>query len=276
MVTATLNHQLWQPTVAPGSVVPVRASEVMASGKFLHLPYIGGENVSFKVMWRILGYAHLCQLNDGTFFTPTLRNLGLSGQAEDDAFKAFINALVIDNSTLTDDVVDQLINFYPANDPDNGAPFNTGDSLFDRAAAYYTDQNFVAVRRQFFQAAASLQPMFAYHFEEFVPGNDISVGGTPLYSLYEVVIIISPFSSQSRTRQSCSCSLVHLTGLQQLITIWQQRWEISISILLLISILDVCATFLGYHRRILIYALQLRGQRIRQISRLFYNSFATM
>ncbi|KAF4615680.1 hypothetical protein D9613_012495 [Agrocybe pediades] len=162
MVTATLNHQLWQPAVGPpGSIVPERASKVIASGNFLHLPYIGGTN-----------------LNEGTFFTTTLRKLGLSGDAETEAFKAFINGLVIDNSTLTSDVIDKLVSFYPANDPSLGAPFNTGDSLFDRAAAWYTDQNFLAVRRSFFQRASSLQPMFAYHFAEFIPGNDIAAGVT--------------------------------------------------------------------------------------------------
>ena len=67
--------------------------------------------------------------------------------------------------------------FYPANDPAEGAPFNTGDSLFDRGEAWYTDQTFLSVRRFFFQHASTKQPMYAYYFREFIPGTDIVKGG---------------------------------------------------------------------------------------------------
>ena len=46
LVTSTLNHQLWQPTIAPGSFAPVRASVKIASGDFVHVPVIAGTNVS--------------------------------------------------------------------------------------------------------------------------------------------------------------------------------------------------------------------------------------
>lgn len=89
----------------------------------------------------------------------------------------FIGHLVIDNSTLTTDVMNTFIELFPPNDPSNGAPFNTGDSLFDRGENWYTDQMFLSPRRLFFQHASALQPMFAYYFREFIPGNDISLGG---------------------------------------------------------------------------------------------------
>ncbi|KAH9481758.1 putative secreted lipase [Psilocybe cubensis] len=160
MVSATLNHQLWEPSTGPaGNIAFEPASKRINSGDFLHLPFIGGTNV-----------------NDGTMFSTTLFGLGLSGQAEDDAFKNFIFNLVIDNATLTNNVVDAFVSMYPANDPANGAPFATGDSLFDRAAAWYTDTMFVAPRRFFFQRAANLQPMFAYLFGEFIQGNNPELG----------------------------------------------------------------------------------------------------
>jgi hypothetical protein len=106
--------------------------------------------------------------------------LGLSGTEETAAFDSFIGRLVIDNSTLTTDVLDEFHALYPANDPSLGAPFATGDSLFDRAEAWYTDIMFLAPRRLFFQHGSSLQPMFAYYFGEFIPGNNISLGGTYL------------------------------------------------------------------------------------------------
>jgi len=45
-ISSTLNHQLWQPTIAPGSFAFVRASAKITSGDFVHLPMIAGTNVS--------------------------------------------------------------------------------------------------------------------------------------------------------------------------------------------------------------------------------------
>ncbi|KAJ7581661.1 alpha/beta-hydrolase [Mycena floridula] len=160
MITSTLNSQLWQPAVGPpGSLIPVRASERIQNGQFLHLPYIGGTNV-----------------NEGTTFSTSVRSLDLTGQSEVAAFDNFVGHLVIDNSTLTSDVLDEFHELWPANDPSLGAPFNTGDSLFDRAEAWYTDEMFLAPRRLFFEHGASLQPMFAYYFAEFIPGNNPALG----------------------------------------------------------------------------------------------------
>jgi len=105
-----------------------------------------------------------------------MRSLGLVGQAEETAFDSFVGHLVIDNTTLTTDVLDKFRTLWPANDSSLGAPFNTGDSLFDRSEAWYTDQMFLAPRRLFFKHAASHQPMFAYHFREFIPGNNAALG----------------------------------------------------------------------------------------------------
>ncbi|KJA16856.1 hypothetical protein HYPSUDRAFT_147181 [Hypholoma sublateritium FD-334 SS-4] len=160
MIESTLNSQLWQPAVGPaGSFVPERSSQRIKSGNFLHVPYLAGTNV-----------------NEGTTFSGSVRGLGLSGAAEQAAFINFIGHLVIDNSTITTDVYNEFVNLYPANDPAEGAPFNTGDSLFDRSAAWYTDEMFLSPRRFFFQHASSKQPMFAYYFREFIPGNNIANG----------------------------------------------------------------------------------------------------
>lgn len=100
----------------------------------------------------------------------------------------FIDRLAIDNSTYTSDVFDGIHSHFPADDSSLGAPFNTGDSLFDRAESWYTVQNYLGPRRLFFENAASRQPMFAYYFSEFIPGNNPDLGGTcsqdPLYYFY--------------------------------------------------------------------------------------------
>lgn len=116
-------------------------------------------------------------MNEGTIFSTSIRNLGLSGAAENAAFNNFIENLVIDNSTITNDVLNEFQNLFKANDPSNGAPFATGDSLFDRGEAWYTDNMFLGPRRNFVSQAADTQPIFVYYFQELIPGNDPTLGG---------------------------------------------------------------------------------------------------
>jgi hypothetical protein len=118
------------------------------------------------------------QVNEGTTFSGSVRSLGLSGAAETAAFDNFIGHLVIDNSTLTSDVITRFNQMWPANDSSLGAPFNTGDSLFDRAEAWYTDQMFLTPRRIWFDNASKVNAnMFAYYFRQFIPGTDPALGG---------------------------------------------------------------------------------------------------
>ena len=110
-------------------------------------------------------------------FSETLLDDPHPGITEDAAFDDFVGALILDNRTLTSDVLNKFNELFPANDSANGGPFNTGNSLFDRGEAWYTDNMFLAPRRLFFDKAASLQTLFAYHFTEFIPGNDRTLGG---------------------------------------------------------------------------------------------------
>ncbi|KAI0303618.1 alpha/beta-hydrolase [Multifurca ochricompacta] len=162
LIVSTLNHQLWQPTIAPGSFAPVRASAKIASGDFLHVPVIVGTNQ-----------------NEGTSFSTTLFGLGLSGNAEDTAFERFVRASQIDESKITQDTLEEILGYYPANTKQ--LLFSTGDSLFDRAAAWYGDSMFLATRRRFTAAAARVQPVFTYFFTEFIPDDSPKLGAQALF-----------------------------------------------------------------------------------------------
>ena len=119
------------------------------------------------------------QLNEGTGFSSSVANISHAGQTEDQAFNNFIGKLILDNTTLSPATLAGIDALYPANDPANGAPFNTGDSLFDRGEAWYTDNMYLSPRRWLFDHGPQLSsaPFFGYFFTEFIPGNAPSKGG---------------------------------------------------------------------------------------------------
>ncbi|TFY55647.1 hypothetical protein EVG20_g9245 [Dentipellis fragilis] len=158
MYDAVLNKLLWAAAPAPGNMVNEISSKRIAQGNFLHIPIIAGSN-----------------LNDGSMFSTSLSGLNLTGAAQDQAFQQFVLAGLIDTSRVTPDVLNEITQLYPANDT-IGAPYNTGDSLFDRGSAYYGENSYLAPRRRLFQAAAGKQDLWAYYFTEFLPGESKRLG----------------------------------------------------------------------------------------------------
>ncbi|KZV96659.1 alpha/beta-hydrolase [Exidia glandulosa HHB12029] len=169
MIKTVLNGQLWEAAVGgPNSFMPERPSARVASGRFLRVPYLAGTNN-----------------NEGTSFADTLLPTAIppttSLQIENANFEAYIRGLVLDGRTISGSTVRTIQSMYPKDDPENGAPFNSNSSLFDRGAAFYTDEMFLGPRRLFFDKAATVEdmgPLFAYLFMEFEPGADPMRGVT--------------------------------------------------------------------------------------------------
>jgi hypothetical protein len=76
---------------------------------------------------------------------------------------------------ITKGTLDDMVKLYPANMKQ--LRFSTGDSLFDRAAAWYADNMYLTPRRRFTATALRLPPVFIYLFEEFIPGDSSKLGG---------------------------------------------------------------------------------------------------
>ncbi|KAL0571661.1 hypothetical protein V5O48_010301 [Marasmius crinis-equi] len=168
MIANTLNRQLWQPTISPGTLWSTQASAKKKSGDFLSVPYLAGTNV-----------------NEGATYATDLRSRNLTGAAQEAAFDNYINRLhIIDNSSITQATLQEIHRLWAENDTTLGAPFNQGDSLYDRAAAWYRDEMYLAPRRLFFDYAAPKQDIYAYYFKEFLPGGDPTLGAEwPRYNL---------------------------------------------------------------------------------------------
>ncbi|KAH9920258.1 alpha/beta-hydrolase [Epithele typhae] len=138
----TLNGQFWQPAPGPpGSLITERPSQRVLSGNFLRVPILAGTN-----------------LNEGAGFSTSVANLTIPSDQEDARFDQFIKDLMIDPTPITQDLLDGIHQFYAANDSSLGA--------------WYTDNMYLAPRRLLFSKAAATQPIFAYFFKEFIPGED--------------------------------------------------------------------------------------------------------
>ncbi|KAI0317612.1 alpha/beta-hydrolase [Amylostereum chailletii] len=175
LIKATMNDHIWEPVLAAGNFISERSSVRIANGNFSRVPIIAGSN-----------------LNDGSRFSTTTRNQNLTGAAQDDAFSKYILAAsLIDTSKVTPDLLDKIHKVYPQNDTSLGAPFNTGDSLYDRSSAFYGDNAYTAPRRRLLKKAAGTQKVWGYRFDEFITGADARLGvahGSELSFLFGPVL----------------------------------------------------------------------------------------
>ncbi|GJJ08181.1 hypothetical protein Clacol_002389 [Clathrus columnatus] len=202
LISITLNSQLWYPAVGPpGSFATERASVKIASGNFQHVPMIMGTNACcFNPKQNNetrTNHCLLCQLNDGTVFSQSVLGLPkMNASAEQARFDEFMIQNIPSDITLSQTLLSELNDLFPANDTSLGGRFNTGDSLYDRSEAWFTDQMYLSPRRYFFQHAASLQPLYGYLFNEFYSGGNPDLG---VYHGSELLLIFggTPSSEES-------------------------------------------------------------------------------
>ncbi|CAK5266236.1 unnamed protein product [Mycena citricolor] len=147
-----LNH--WDPVIdGPGGLIPELPSRLLLKEKFAKIPFIAGTN-----------------LDEGTFFTPTLMNSS-----------AEINATMIAGRSPGPSPAElqasicRILELYP-DDPSLGSPLGTGNETFGlssqykRYAAIEGDVDFHSQRRFWINAAANASvPTFGYLFTQPQP-----------------------------------------------------------------------------------------------------------
>ncbi|CAK5277036.1 unnamed protein product [Mycena citricolor] len=144
----------WDPVIdGPGGLIPELPSRLLLKEKFAKIPFIAGTN-----------------LDEGTFFTPTLMNSS-----------AEINATMIAGRSPGPSPAElqasicRILELYP-DDPSLGSPFGTGNETFGlssqykRYAAIEGDVDFHSQRRFWINAAANASvPTFGYLFTQPQP-----------------------------------------------------------------------------------------------------------
>ncbi|KAJ7050195.1 extracellular triacylglycerol lipase precursor, partial [Mycena amicta] len=185
-VSSSVEEFPWMP-VLDGELIKDLPSRIFARGQFAKLPFIAGTN-----------------LDEGTSFTPPT-----IGSA--DEMRAILLQSVLRTSSNTSAVppvelqnaVEELLELYP-DDPALGSPFNTGNqtfglsSTFKRASAILTDLQFVALRRQFMDAASSAAvSAYGYLFTQPQPELPPAIGVTHAVELTYVYGLPSDQSASS-------------------------------------------------------------------------------
>jgi carboxylesterase type B len=152
----------WYPTV-DGDVIPAYPTELLASGRFAHIPHLYGTNS-----------------DEGTDNAPA----GGVVNTDKDLYDYLANSTGFD---LPDAVIQRIMELYP-NDPTLGIPLNTGVQLFaeqglqyKRLAAIMGDAFYHAPRLMDARAYSKYSPTYIYRFNTlpWQNNNTANEGGNP-------------------------------------------------------------------------------------------------
>ncbi|KAI4929265.1 uncharacterized protein J4E92_004929 [Alternaria infectoria] len=152
----------WYPIV-DGDIIPAYPTELLASGRFAHIPHLYGTNS-----------------DEGTDNAPA----GGVINTDEDLYAFLANSTGFD---FPDAVIKRIMELYP-NDPTIGIPLNTGVELFaeqglqyKRIAAIMGDVFYHATRLADARAYSKYSPTYIYRFNTlpWQNSNTASEGGNP-------------------------------------------------------------------------------------------------
>ncbi|KAJ6468659.1 alpha/beta-hydrolase [Mycena vitilis] len=157
----------WAICVGPqGSLLDEYPVKKVLTGDFLQLPIVTGSN-----------------RNEGNFIIGT-DFLDMSPQPnsteENALLSAFIGGHATNSKTVPNATLEALLALY-ADPTDNLA---TNSSLYNRAAQFETDFTFLAPNRLFLETASTKQDVWAYSFQQPVPGTPDVFGAFHTSDLY--------------------------------------------------------------------------------------------
>ncbi|KAJ6580755.1 Alpha/Beta hydrolase protein [Mycena capillaripes] len=173
---------LWSVTCKgpPGSLIDEYPVQKVIGGDFLDLPIITGTN-----------------RNEGNFVIGTTF-LDMTPQPSPELENSFLNAFIAAQATnfrnASQETLDELLALY-AHPTDK----LSNSSLYNRAAQFTTDYSFLAPQRLFLKHASAeerRQDVWAYEFEQHLPGAPDFLGAFHTSDLYYLDMGFSPVPAQ--------------------------------------------------------------------------------
>ncbi|KAJ7822533.1 Alpha/Beta hydrolase protein [Mycena olivaceomarginata] len=162
-----------------GSFIDEYPAKKALDGDFLNLPIITGTN-----------------LNEGNLLIGASL-LDLSPQPPIDEENSILSGFIAGQSirNVSQDTITRLLGLY-------AHPERVSNStLYDRAAEFFNDNGFLAPQRQFLKVASAKQDVWAYSFQQRIPGFPAFLGVFHSNDLYYLDIGSNPVPAQKLVTQ---------------------------------------------------------------------------
>ncbi|KAJ7183610.1 Alpha/Beta hydrolase protein [Mycena filopes] len=171
----------WVPCKGPpGSLIEEHPVKKVLKGDFLNVPIVTGTNLNEGNF--VIGLSFLPYLNFTT--QPPLAE-------ENSILRAYFAAQATNFKTVSNGTLDKLVDLYYAHSDYNLA----NSSVYNRAAQFTTDYDFLAPQRLFLEVASAekrKQDVWAYSFQQVLPGMPDFLGAFHTSDLYYLDIGFTP------------------------------------------------------------------------------------